>query len=109
MNNDKQSYSKPELIVHGDVEQITQQAGEQNSDVQPAFPTPLSRYHHRFKRPSGLTTDEAEERGDSFESCPAFLCAVHQCGTCRLCAELYGRRPYSDEFGGCAPSGCSCK
>jgi hypothetical protein len=35
MNNDKQSYSAPELIVHGDVEQITQQAGERNSDVQP--------------------------------------------------------------------------
>jgi hypothetical protein len=38
MNNDKQSYSAPELIVHGDVEQITQQAGERNSDVQPGVP-----------------------------------------------------------------------
>ncbi len=38
MNNAKQSYSKPELIVHGDVEQITQQAGAQNSDVQPGVP-----------------------------------------------------------------------
>jgi hypothetical protein len=42
MNNAKQSYSTPELIVHGDVEQITQQAGAQNSDVQPASPTQLS-------------------------------------------------------------------
>jgi hypothetical protein len=43
MNN--KSYSTPELIVHGDVEQITQQAGFENSDVQPgvvntAFPLP---------------------------------------------------------------------
>jgi hypothetical protein len=43
MNIEKQSYSKPELIVHGDVEQVTQQAGAENSDVQPgvvntAFP-----------------------------------------------------------------------
>jgi hypothetical protein len=35
--NNKQSYNKPELIVHGDVEQITQQAGSQNSDVQPGI------------------------------------------------------------------------
>ena len=34
MNNDKQIYSTPELIVHGDVEEITQQAGAENSDVQ---------------------------------------------------------------------------
>ena len=33
----KQSYSKPELIVHGDVEQITQEAGAANSDVQPGI------------------------------------------------------------------------
>jgi hypothetical protein len=37
MNNDKQSYSTPELIVHGDVEEITQQAGAENSDVQPGI------------------------------------------------------------------------
>jgi hypothetical protein len=37
MNNDKQSYSAPELIVHGDVEEITQQAGAENSDVQPGI------------------------------------------------------------------------
>ena len=37
MNNEKKSYSKPELIVHGDVEQITQQAGAENSDVQPGI------------------------------------------------------------------------
>ncbi len=37
MNNEKKSYSKPELIVHGDVEQITLQAGSQNSDVQPGI------------------------------------------------------------------------
>jgi hypothetical protein len=37
MNNDKQIYSTPELIVHGDVEEITQQAGAENSDVQPGI------------------------------------------------------------------------
>ncbi len=37
MNNAKQSYSEPKLIVHGDVEQITQQAGAANSDVQPGI------------------------------------------------------------------------
>jgi hypothetical protein len=37
MNNDKKTYTTPELIVHGDVEQITQQAGAQNSDVQPGI------------------------------------------------------------------------
>ncbi len=37
MNNDKQTYTEPELIVHGDVEEITQQAGSQNSDVQPGI------------------------------------------------------------------------
>ena len=37
MNNEKQSYSTPELIVHGDVEQITQEAGAANSDVQPGI------------------------------------------------------------------------
>ena len=37
MNNEKQSYSTPELIVHGDVEQITQEAGSANSDVQPGI------------------------------------------------------------------------
>ncbi len=43
MNNNKQngnakeSYNEPELIVHGDVEEITQQAGSQNSDVQPGI------------------------------------------------------------------------
>ena len=47
MNNDKQSYSEPELTVHGDVEQITQEAGSANSDVQPgisntAFPLPVT-------------------------------------------------------------------
>ncbi len=34
----KKSYSTPELIVHGDVEQITLQAGLANSDVQPGVP-----------------------------------------------------------------------
>jgi hypothetical protein len=43
MNNEKKSYNKPQLIVHGEVEQITLQAGAENSDVQPgvvntAFP-----------------------------------------------------------------------
>ena len=43
--NNKQSYSTPELTVHGDVEQITHEAGFENSDVQPgiantAFPLP---------------------------------------------------------------------
>jgi hypothetical protein len=47
MNNDKQSYGKqsygkqsygkPELTVHGDVEQITLEAGTTNSDVQPGI------------------------------------------------------------------------
>jgi hypothetical protein len=37
MNNEKKSYSTPELIVHGDVEQITQEAGAANSDVQPGI------------------------------------------------------------------------
>jgi hypothetical protein len=36
-HNDKESYSEPELIVHGDVEEITQQAGAENSDVQPGI------------------------------------------------------------------------
>ena len=36
-HNDKESYSEPELIVHGDVEQITQEAGSANSDVQPGI------------------------------------------------------------------------
>ena len=34
----KKTYTTPELIVHGDVEQITLQAGSQNSDVQPGVP-----------------------------------------------------------------------
>jgi hypothetical protein len=47
MNIEKKSYSTPELIVHGDVEQITQEAGSANSDVQPgisntAFPLPVT-------------------------------------------------------------------
>jgi hypothetical protein len=37
MNSDKQSYSKPELVVHGDLREITQQAGASNSDVQPGI------------------------------------------------------------------------
>jgi hypothetical protein len=49
MNNDKQSnnvkqsysnkesYNEPELTVHGDVEEITQEAGSANSDVQPGI------------------------------------------------------------------------
>ena len=35
--NDKENFSTPELIVHGNVEEITQQAGSANSDVQPGI------------------------------------------------------------------------
>jgi hypothetical protein len=34
----KQSYEAPELIVHGDVEQITQASNLANSDVQAGTP-----------------------------------------------------------------------
>jgi hypothetical protein len=44
----KQSYSKPELIVHGDVEQITQQAGAAE------LRRPAGHRQHRFPAHIGL-------------------------------------------------------
>jgi hypothetical protein len=77
MNNEKQSYSKPELIVHGDVEQITQQPVPRTPTCSRVSPTPLSR-SDQSKRPSSVTTNEAGERvayglPALFACCPLFL------------------------------------
>ena len=39
MHNEKQSYNEPELIVHGDVDQIIEQTSFEDSDVPPGIPS----------------------------------------------------------------------